>query len=623
MIQFAQPWALLALLSIPAILLLHALRPRRRRVVLSTTSVWREALHERQRGLGLQKLLRDLSLLLLLLLALLISVSLADPRWSMQTAQGSDVVLVLDVSASMRAPSDAASARSRFDALKQQAAHIIDSAADDSRLLIMTSGRAPALRTGFESDRQHLHQQLTAVQPTDESGRPRAALELALSLIRNRERGQVYFLTDGAFDENVDFQTSQIDYRISGGRGRNVAITRFDVRPEVGTEDRFQVLLSLRNYTGEQLSVPATVTIAATRLLQQSVELAPGERKTLVLPLRGSLAGPARANIDIDDDLQSDNRAFAVVGADERLHVLLYSEGNFYLESVLRAMPNVTVTVLDTLQVDEYRRRAGGYDIVIFDRITPPHLAAGRYLLIDTVAPGLPFQAHGSVQQPSIAGRGANALVRPLDLSGLRIDKAQRIVLEQRTPGLQRLFWSADTELALAMLHQDTRLVFIGFNLLDSNFPLQTAFPLFVSESLDWLRPRETRHANTQVEAGEPLLISLPADQLDLTVRTPSGEGLIYAVEQGRVLFDATSRAGIYRYERALTPRFFAVNLTDERESDISRRARIPAASRQPVEHDAGSHASFALWPYLMLLALALLLLEWGVWCRRTIGAGA
>jgi len=612
-----QPWALLALSSIPAILVLHALRPRRRKVVISTTSVWRDALRERQRGLGFQKLLKDLSLLLLLLLALLISVSLADPRWSMQTSAGRDVVLVLDVSASMQALSHATSTRSRFDALKRQAAQIIDSLADDSRLLLMTSGRAPLLRTGFETDRQHLHLQLDTIRPTDESGRPRVALELALSLIRNREQGRVYFLTDGAFDANIDFHTDQIEYRVVGDRGRNVAITRFDIRPEVGTEDRYQVLLALRNYTDERLNVPATVSIGVTHLLQRSIELAPGAKKTVVMPLRSSRRGPAQANIDIDDDLPSDNQAFAVIGADERLHVLLYSEGNFYLESVLGALPNVTVTRLHTLQTDEYRRRASGYDIVIFDRITPPRLDAGRYLLIDTVAPGLPFRGDGSVPRQSITGRGANALVRQLDLSSVRIDKAQRIVLERNAPGLQRLFWSSDTELALAWLHQDTRLVFVGFSLLDSNFPLQTAFPLFVSESLAWLRPRESRHANTQIQTGEPLPISLPADQLDLTVRTPSGEGLIYTVTNGRVLFDATSQAGIYRYERALTHRYVAVNLTDEHESDISPRARIPAAAQRPAEQASGHHAAIALWPYLMSLALVLLLLEWGVWCWR------
>ncbi len=617
MIQFAQPWALLALLSVPAIVLLHSLKPRRREVVLSSTALWREALRDRQRGFGLQKLLKDLSLLLLLLFALLLSLGLADPRWVTPAAEGSDAVLVLDVSASTQARAGGTFSRSRFSALKREAAGIIDALAEDSRLLIMTSGRTPRLHTGFETDREHLHRQLAALQPTDEAGRPRAALELALSLIRGRARARVHFISDGAFDQDIDFATPQIDYRLLGSGGHNVAITRFDFRPEVGSGDRFQALLTVHNYTQQPFTVPATVTLSHTRLLEQTLALAPGEKKTVILPLQGVAAGWAQASIDVDDDLSVDNQAYAVIGTDERLDVLLYSPGNYYLESVLGAMPGVNVTRQTTFRLDEYRRQAPGYDIVVFDRITPPPLDAGRFLLIDTVAPGLPFHIDGSVLRPTISGQGASALIRPVDLGDVSIDRARRVVLEDRPPGLQRLFWSSETELALALLAQDTRLVFIGFDLMDSSFPLKTAFPLFVSESLAWLRPRETRHAPTQSPAGEPVTISLPADQLDLTVRTPSGEGLIYTVEQGRVTVDATSQAGVYRYERALTQRYFAVNLTDEAESDIRPRARIPSAHPASAAEADADQAAVALWPLMLWLALGVLLLEWGLWCWR------
>ncbi len=618
MIHLAHPWALLALASIPTILVLHSLRPRRPKVVLSTTSMWREALRERQRGLGLQKLLKDLSLLLLLLFALLTSIGLADPRWLTRTTERSDVVLVLDVSASMKARSDSGlTTGSRFAAAKRQAARIIDTLPEDGRLLIMTSGRAPVLRSGFETDRQRLHRQLEAVRPTDESGQPRSALELALALLRNREQGRVYFLTDGAFDESVDFKTPQIEYRLIGGPSRNVAITRFDFRPEVGAEDRFQMLLTLRNYTEETLNVPVTVTLDGTRLMEQTVELALEEKKTLVMPFRGLAAGRAHARIDVDDDLEGDNEAFAVIATDERLRVLLFSKGNFYLESVFEAMPNVSVTRLDALQADEYPDHARLNDIVVFDGIAPPRLGAGSFLLIDAIAPDMPLSEVGTVLQPSIVGRGESALVRQLDLSGLKIDKAKRVVVESRAPGLQRLFWSNETDLALALLQHDTRLVFVGFNLFDTNFPLQTAFPLFLSESLAWLRPRENRHKRTQTRAGETFVIDLPVQQPDLIVRTPSGEGLIYEAKQGRVLFNATSESGIYQYRHAGVPRYFAVNLTEEHESDIRPRAYLPEKHDGPVETDADSQLTITLWPYLMGLALVVLALEWGVWCWR------
>ena len=617
MIHLAQPWALLALLAIPTILILHALRPRRRTVVLSTNAIWREALRERQRGLGLQKLLRDLSLLLLLLLALLLAIGLSDPRWSTLTTERRDVVLVLDVSASMKSLTESGfGASTRFAAIKTQAKEIIDSLPEDGRALIMTSGRDAELKSGFENNRDTLQQVLGAVQPTDEAGRPRAALELALSLLRNVKHGRVYFLSDGAFDDNVDFKTPQIEYRFVGSTGRNVGITRFDFRAEIGVEDRFQVLLSVRNYTAEHVSVPAKVSLGDSVLIDQSIELAPNDSTTLVVPFEGLARGRAHAALDIDDDLEADNVAFAVIKADEQLHVLLIGRPNFYLETVFAAMPNVNVSRVEAAPVSDFDRQARRHDIVVFDGVTPPQLGAGRFLLINTVAPDLPFSAVGKITTPSINGKSQSTLVRGLDLGDVKIDKAIRLTVDSQTAGLTRLFWSDETDLALALSRRDQRVVYLGFKLTESSFPLSTAFPLFLNESVNWLRPRHSRHQNTQTRAGENFVISVPTHQADLIVRTPTGDGLIYQVEKGRVVFDETGTAGVYRYEHAGTPRYFAINLTDERESDINPRAAVPQ-TRAPVSAVAESQVTIALWPYLLGLALIVLTLEWGVWCWR------
>jgi hypothetical protein len=52
MIQFTYPLALLSLVAIPILLALHLLRPRRRRVVVSTTTLWQAALREREHAHG-------------------------------------------------------------------------------------------------------------------------------------------------------------------------------------------------------------------------------------------------------------------------------------------------------------------------------------------------------------------------------------------------------------------------------------------------------------------------------------------------------------------------------------------------------------------------------------------
>ena len=63
--------------------------------------------------------------------------------------------------------------------------------------------------------------------------------------------------------------------------------------------------------------------------------------------------------------------------------------------------------------------------------------------------------------------------------------------------------------------------------------------------------------------------------------------------------------------------RYFAVNLTDEAESDLRPRATLTPRSpepRAPVE----ASVVMPVWPALALAALALLLLEWLAWCARS-----
>lgn len=621
MIHLAHPIGLLALAAVPALLLLYSLRPRRRRVVVSSSTLWSEALRERQRGIGLQKLLRNLSLLALLLFAIALALALADPGWVTRAAETGDTVLIVDVSASMQAREGNAT---RFEEARREAKRRIDALAGKSRMLLMTSGRRPRLLSSFESNKQALHDALSGLLPTEEAGRPNAALQLGASLLRNREGGNMVFITDAAFDEAPDMSARGAEYHVVGSEGRNVAITRFDLRREPGADDRFQLLLALRNYTRDPQSVPATVRLDELSILEEVVELPAGGRRTLVVPFSGHASGRASAHIDVDDDLAADNRAFAVLGIDEPLRVALHTQGNFYLESALAAVPNVLLTRRE-VPGPHLARDARVHDLVVVDGGDLPELPPGAWLLIDTLPPKLPFRRSGEpVAHPLLEGQAEDPLVRELDFSALRIDSARRIEVDANTDALRRLMWSADTTLALSYARDDLRVVYLGFDVIESNFPLQAAFPLFVERSAAWLRGAGRRFSPTQIPTGESWSIRVPSSQRELILRTPDGEGIVYEVEGGELLFDRTSAAGIYRYSRqdlfGDAHHYFAVTLADESESDIAPRAATATEVADERTEQALTTTALALWPWLAMAALLLLGLEW--WLGGHAGAG-
>lgn len=629
MMQFAQPLGLLALISIPVIILLHLLRPRRRTLTVSSTALWSEAMRERQRGLGLQKLFRNLSLLLLLLAALIASLALAEPRWLTASTEHSDIVIVIDNSASMRAR---APAGTRLDEARDVALDLIDDLPQGGRGLIITSARKAILRSGFETNTQLLRRAVQTIENTDEAGNPQDALALASSLLRGREDGRIYFISDAAFDSQPGMSGERVRYRLVGQdgdrRAQNVAITRFDFRTEPGREDRFQVLLSVHNFTDSAVTLPVKVALERRQLFNRDVAIAANSTRTLVMPFSGKALGRATASIEIDDDLPSDNRAWAVTNVIERMHILLYTAGNFYLQSVLSALPNVELTVASAEDLDKERsdleRQARLHDVVVFDRVPVPQLPAGNFLLIGTLAPNLPVRSDGTVFNPRIQGNSNSALITDVDLSAVRIDEALRIPPQPPTAGVQRLFWGTDTDLALALLDERTRTVLLAFDIARSNFAIQAAFPLFISRTLEWLRPQEADRSKTQITAGEPYAIRTAESNREIVIRTPKGDGEAYRIDDGRLLYENTSTAGIYRYSINDVARYFAVNLTDKSESNIAPRAGeffdsntkdTQSGEASPLSTDEPAQTVKTLWPQFLGLLLLILLAEWLLWC--------
>jgi hypothetical protein len=403
-------------------------------------------------------------------------------------------------------------------------------------------------------------------------------------------------------------------FRIVGGPARNVAITRFDFRQELAAEDRFQVLMTVRNYTDAPVVVPASVSLDDQALFRRNLALAARAEETLVLPFTGRARGRATGRIEVDDDLPADNQAFAAVNTDDPLRVLLFTRGNFYLESVLQAMPNLELVKRDESPTEDIAQLARSYDVVAFDGMAAPQLPRGNFLLVNTVAPGLPFSDSGRLVRPGTLARGQSALMVDADLTAVRIDQARRIIIDRPVPGLQRLFWSKETDLALALLDDDRKLVYVGFDIARSNFPLQAAFPLFVSRSLEWLRPRGDGFVSTHIAAGSTQTIPLPASERRVIMRTPSGRSETLDPAGSPLLFDDTADAGIYQYTVGEVTRSFAVSLADARESDVNNRW-TPAERREEIR--PAGHAAQALvplWPQLLALALVLLALEWFVW---------
>src|SRR4029450_13270966 len=131
------PAAFAFLALIPWVLLLHALRHRRRDVRVSTLFLWESVLREAHGSLGLQRLVQNLPLLLQLLLVCVFTAALANPVLTTTVAENKDIVLVLDISASMQTRTPQGT---RFTQAQQRALEVLQRLRRGRQMALITAG---------------------------------------------------------------------------------------------------------------------------------------------------------------------------------------------------------------------------------------------------------------------------------------------------------------------------------------------------------------------------------------------------------------------------------------------------------------------------------------------------
>src|SRR5262249_26402594 len=146
-------FAFLALL--PVVLLLHALRHRRRDVRVSTLFLWESVLREAHGHLELQRLVQNLPLLLQLLLVGALTAVLANPALTETVTENKDIVLVLDVSASMQTRTPQGT---RFSQAQQRALEVLAALPRGRHMALITAGRQPQVVSFFTADKDVLRE---------------------------------------------------------------------------------------------------------------------------------------------------------------------------------------------------------------------------------------------------------------------------------------------------------------------------------------------------------------------------------------------------------------------------------------------------------------------------------
>ncbi|MBD3175438.1 MAG: VWA domain-containing protein [Armatimonadia bacterium] len=631
------PLGLLALLTIPPVILLYLLKLQRIPIKVPSTMLWPKFIQDMQANQPFQKLRFSILLLLQILILILVATAFARPYYQTRKPSGRSIVLILDASLSMQATDVEPS---RFEAARAEALRIASELESTDEMMVVEVSNQTRVLTGFTKEAGALKEAIRSATPADCRGNLREALALSISLSKEKTNTSVYVLSDGATGGPVEMSVPEgveVQYVPFGERSRNVAITSMNVRETYGEDARYQLFIAARNYGPEEVRCQVEISLEDSLIDVDTLTLPPGQQVQHIVDDPQLSSGAVEAVLDVEDDLPADDSARILF--QERLSrtVLLVSEGNPWIEAALAADPKVDAYALTTSQYDPADPDHLSYDVTIFDRWAPPALPEVDCMLIAAAPRGAPVQDRAEAfDDPSILDWDRrHPVMRHVDLSNVGLASMMQVEIQ---PWAQSLVTTAAGPLMAAGETEQMRCLFVGFDVEESNFPLRVSFPIFIRNAIQWLT---TDPAGSEAQAyptGTTVTLRFPAGTEEVAVDRPDGttetvplrpedemvgdaEAAVgpATLSSGPTLtYDRTAQAGIYTFAtQGHEPERIAFNVSDPQESDVTPQEQLRLAEGQSVASSGYVKSTQELWRWLALAGLAILCVEWIVYHRR------
>ena len=471
----------------------------------------------------------------------------------------------------------------------------------------------------------------------------------------------VHLFSDGRFPAvpQVALGNLNVQYHAAGqvpgddpatASANNLGIVAYNATRDESDPSRFIVfaqILNFRKTPVEKLRVQLD--------LRPNHQLESVQERTLKVPARRPDGSPGEAVVtftlrDLDetkdnvlhlkladhrDDLAADDQAWLVIGTPRKAQVLIVGPDNpildaFFFDQSTKAVADVTRLSPQALGDNDYLRPAseGAFDLVVFDRCAPRNedeMPRSNTFFIGALPP--PWkQAEVKIERtPFIKGWNNQAGVTKglVGLQDVAILEALRPPeLPPRTPRL------IEGDEGLALLFSLSRNAYTDlvqtFALVNdtgkwnTNWPLQTSFPLYLRSILYTLGNLSESPTEETIQPGQAITIRLPPGVEQARVQPPTGPAqVVKRTNRPELTFADTDQLGVYAINFEQRNRYLAVNLLDPDESNIEPQRSVRLGSEEIEQSQQVRRQPRDLWKWLVVPALLFLMLEWYIYNRR------
>lgn len=450
----------------------------------------------------------------------------------------------------------------------------------------------------------------------------------------------------------------------------NIAARRDDINPAF-----VRVFARVVSNNTTAIDVPMSLAIEgvvssrrAIRIPAANADNKPGEQQ-VIFEVPASPKGVLTVTIDRPDSLESDNIASVVLPDQFRPIINVVTQSTISTPTSPQAAQDFAWLITDVLDelgcervsrrtIDEYQAdqltsTTSDPHLTIFVGVSPAkpprgssvHFGGDKSIppLAFTTTPDSQLGAAEMTPRPgSIYWDRTHALMRGVPLDSLIVRRAlawtisDELLAANKSLTATVLARSDDTPLitlindAGAGAGSGGERIAIGFDLIDSNWPLQPAFAVFLANVVDRLTPRARSFVGQAFTTGESAIIRVQGRQsvslsgpADILVREggTSNPSLLAPGATESISAGLLAKAGVYLVKGAGQnnsgssggDRAIAVNVANELESMALAPLQVQLGSKQMTSFESGTNTR-ELWREFLLAAGLLLSIEWLVY---------
>lgn len=626
------PAGLLALISVPLVVLFHMRSPTPKAIPVPAIRFWRVAAPKPTDEPRFQRPPITPSLLIHIAAALLLSLALARPVSSFAlgavnaSTEPHHLIVILDGSTSMLAVDNGAS---RFDLARKQALDQLGKLhADDAATVLLLGNTITTYSASDIGSMQALKNRIGSLEAPGGVADLTSALLLAHDLDVPGMENDISLITDGALEVDPTAAANAgmpITYLPVGDpAAANLAIVSISARANPSNPSEQQVSGILANFSDQAATVPVQFLADNIIIANDTVQVDANSQKDLLFSApQGSAAAEIRI---VPSDAQPlDDRAAIMLGADQALalKVLVFSDKPEFLQRVFSAIPGAQVTI-ETADLVAEGYGTGGFDLVVYDQVAPAKAPAAPSLFIQPPDSPL-FPSPGMLADPMpVQITQSDPLLNDVDFNGVTFGATPKYELPA---GFTTVVGAIDGPLLAYgdLPGGEFPTVLLAGNLQDSNLSQRIAFPILMMNVAEKLSPSP---APQTLSLGEPLLITPRNGATTVTVTDPNGDATTIEVPDAeglppsarQVSYGQTNLIGPYRLretdaqDQTLVTGVATVNAGNVTESNLRANPDLGgllAQASASAEAVAKSDRQADLWPILALLALVLMIADW------------